>query len=69
MNDGNIEFKSHYAVDSLAFGHCDFAFRNLGRPAKLQVRQEPDIFEVIIDNKLCFSSDKVGLPRLVYIAR
>ena len=59
MNDGGLEFRSHYSVDSLAFGHCDYAFRNLGRPSKLQIRQEATLFEVIIDGKLCFSSDKV----------
>ena len=59
MNDGSIDFKGHYALDSLAFGHCDFSFRNLGRPIKLQVRQENQNFEVIIDGKLCFGSDKV----------
>ena len=60
MNDGGTDFRNHYSVDSLAFGHCDYAYRNVGRPSKLQIRQEPDIFEVIIDDKLCFSSDKVG---------
>ena len=59
MNDGTIDFKHHYAVDSLAFGHCDYAFRNLGRPSRLKIRQEPEFFEVIIDDRLCFSSDKV----------
>ena len=59
MNDGSIDFKNHYSVDSLAFGHCDYAYRNLGRPSKLRIRQESNIFEVIIDGKPCFSSDKV----------
>ena len=67
MNDGNIDFKNHYSIDSLAFGHCDYSFRNLGRPTKLQIRQEPEVFEVIIDDRLCFSSDKVctQVPALV----
>ena len=59
MNDGNTNFKTHYSVDSLAFGHCDYAYRNLGRISKLKIRQEHDVFEVIIDDRLCFSSDKV----------
>lgn len=59
MNDGNIDFKQHYAIDSLAFGHCDYPFRNLGRPSKLQIRQEEGRFEVNIDDRLCFSTDRV----------
>ena len=59
MNDGNIDFKNHWSVDSLAFGHCDYSFRNLGRPIKLQIRQEAQFFEVIIDGRQCFASDKV----------
>ena len=59
MNDGSIDVKNHHSVDSLAFGHCDYSFRNLGRPSKLQIRQEHDNFEVRIDDKLCFSSNKV----------
>ncbi|KAL9639651.1 MAG: hypothetical protein Q9164_000807 [Protoblastenia rupestris] len=62
MNDGNTNFKTHYSVDSLAFGHCDYAYRNLGRISKLKIRQEHDVFEVIIDDRLCFSSDKIRLP-------
>ncbi|KAG8531573.1 uncharacterized protein KY384_003203 [Bacidia gigantensis] len=62
MNDGSIDFKHHYSVDSLAFGHCDFSFRNLGRPSRLKIRQEPSNFEVVIDDKLCFSSDKIRMP-------
>ncbi|KAL9104985.1 MAG: hypothetical protein Q9163_000157 [Psora crenata] len=66
MNDGSIDFNNHYSVDSLAFGHCDYAYRNLGRPSKLQIRQEAEIFEVLIDDKLCFSSDKIRLPAGYY---
>ena len=61
MNDGNIDYKSHHAVDSLAFGHCDFSYRNLGRPSKVQVKQLANAFEVIVDGRRCFWSDKVCL--------
>lgn len=61
MNDGSTDFKSHSAVDSLAFGHCDYSYRNLGRPSKLQIKQDVNNFEVVIDDKLCFSSDKVDI--------
>ena len=60
MNDGTLDYKNYHAVDSLAFGHCDYSYRNLGRPSKLQVKQEGGIFEVKVDEQLCFSTDKVS---------
>ena len=62
MNDGSLDYKSYHSVDSLAFGHCDYSYRNLGRPSKLQIRQEGNIFEVMIDDRMCISTDKVGSP-------
>ena len=59
MNDGTIDYKNHHSVDSLAFGHCDFAYRNLGRPSNIQIKQGPGRFEVIVENRQCFSTDKV----------
>ena len=64
MNDGTLDYKNYPSVDSLAFGHCDYSYRNLGRPTKLQIKQEGDIFEIIVDDKLCFSTDKV-IPSIV----
>lgn len=61
MNDGSIDMKGHHSLDSLAFGHCDYSFRNLGRPSKLQIRQQHENFEVIVDEKLCFASNKVNV--------
>ena len=61
MNDGTLDYKNYHSVDSLAFGHCDYSYRNLGRPTKLQIKQEGNVFEIIVDNKLCFSTDKVFL--------
>ncbi|KAI4116070.1 MAG: hypothetical protein LQ345_003441 [Seirophora villosa] len=66
MNDGSTDYKSHHAVDSLAFGHCDFAYRNLGRPSKLQVKQFADSFEVVVDGRRCFWSDKIKMPSGYY---
>ncbi|KAL8944628.1 MAG: hypothetical protein Q9216_000325 [Gyalolechia sp. 2 TL-2023] len=66
MNDGTTDYKSHHAVDSLAFGHCDFSYRNLGRPSKVQVKQLTDSFEVTVDDKRCFASDKIRLPSGYY---
>lgn len=59
MNDGTVDYKNYHSVDSLAFGHCDYSYRNLGRTTKLQIKQEGKMFEIIVDNKLCFSTDKV----------
>lgn len=49
-------------MDSLAFGHCDYPYRNLGRLTKLQVKQTQDAFEVTVDDKSCFKTDKVSPP-------
>lgn len=60
MNDGSTDYKNHHAVDALAFGHCEYSYRNLGRISRLQIKQDPTTFEVRIDDRLCFQSDKVG---------
>jgi mannose-binding lectin 1 len=57
-----VEYKSHHSVDSLAFGHCEYSYRNLGRPSRIAVRQSADSFRVDVDNKLCFDSKKIKLP-------
>ena len=59
MNDGTLDYKNYHSVDSLAFGHCDYSYRNLGRPTKLQIKQEGGMFEIRVDNRICFSTDKV----------
>lgn len=61
MNDGTLDYKNYHSVDSLAFGHCDYSYRNLGRPSKLRIKQEAGNFEITIDEKLCFKSAKVSL--------
>jgi mannose-binding lectin 1 len=62
LNDGSVEYRSHPNVDSLAFGHCDYAYRNLGRPSELSVKSTTGGLEVLIDDTLCFRSDKITLP-------
>ncbi|KAI9832675.1 MAG: hypothetical protein M1819_004260 [Sarea resinae] len=62
LNDGTTDYKSHHAVDSLSFGHCEYPYRNLGRPSHVQIHQAPDFFEVLVDNQVCFRTDKVKLP-------
>lgn len=60
LNDGNVNHKNHHNVDGLAFGHCDFSYRNLGRMSKLNMRQGGDGLEVTVDGRTCFRSNMVG---------
>ncbi|KAF7118151.1 hypothetical protein CNMCM5793_007544 [Aspergillus hiratsukae] len=62
LNDGTTDYKSHRSVDSLAFGHCDYAYRNLGRPSIVRLKHTNSVLEVAVDDKLCFSTNKVALP-------
>ncbi|KAK2808052.1 hypothetical protein FQN50_005134 [Emmonsiellopsis sp. PD_5] len=62
LNDGTVTYNSHQNIDSLAFGHCDYAYRNLGRLSRIQIKQTLSTFEVLVDQKRCFASDKVILP-------
>lgn len=62
LNDGSANFKDHHNVDSLAFGHCDYAYRNLGRPSKLRIENGPHGLRVDIDGTSCFHSEKINLP-------
>ena len=63
LNDGSVDYGSRSSVDDLAFGHCNFPYRNLGRPAQVKMRQSRNTFKVEIDGRLCFESDKVSLPK------
>lgn len=62
MNDGTIAYNQHSNVDSLAFGHCDYAYRNLGRPSVIKIEQSSSLFQVTVDDKVCFQTSKVILP-------
>jgi lectin, mannose-binding 1 len=62
LNDGTTEYKSHSNVDSLAFGHCDYAYRNLGRPSRLRLKSTTSGIEVHVDDKPCFSTAAAVLP-------
>lgn len=68
MNDGSTDYRNHHAVDSLAFGHCEYAYRNLGRPSQILVKQEAGSFEVEVDGRKCISSDKVHPSRPIKFA-
>ncbi|KAK6193143.1 hypothetical protein LQW54_012770 [Pestalotiopsis sp. IQ-011] len=62
LNDGTTDYSSHHSVDSLAFGHCDYSYRNLGRPSQIKMRQTQDNFRVEIDGNLCFESSNIQIP-------
>ncbi|KAL2011306.1 hypothetical protein VTN00DRAFT_4024 [Thermoascus crustaceus] len=62
LNDGTMDYKSHGSVDSLAFGHCDYPYRNLGRPSVVRIKHTNSVFQVTVDDKLCFETNKVALP-------
>lgn len=62
LNDGKIDYSQHHSVDELAFGHCLYSYRNLGRPSQLKMRQTRDTFRVEVDGKLCFETDSFSLP-------
>ncbi|KAK4970471.1 hypothetical protein LTR66_011572 [Elasticomyces elasticus] len=61
LNDGTTSYKDHHNVDSLAFGHCDYSYRNLGRPSHLRVTNGAT-FKVEIDERICFESGNIRLP-------
>lgn len=63
LNDGSVEYKSHKHVEGIAFGHCDYVYRNLGRPSHLNVKYtRTGGLEVRIDGNMCFATEKVSLP-------
>ncbi|KAJ5102169.1 hypothetical protein NUU61_004391 [Penicillium alfredii] len=62
LNDGTTDYKSHRNVDSLAFGHCDYSYRNLGRPSIINLKYTNSVFEVSVDDMICFSTTKIALP-------
>lgn len=62
LNDGSVDYASRPNIDDQAFGHCDFAYRNLGRPSQVKIRQSRNNFRVEIDGKTCFESKKVTIP-------
>lgn len=65
LNDGSQNFRGHSSLESLAFGHCDYSYRNLGRPSKLKITNQNGL-TVSIDDRTCFSSDKISLPAGYY---
>ncbi|KHN97648.1 Legume-like lectin [Metarhizium album ARSEF 1941] len=62
LNDGTVDHVSQPNVDKLAFGQCNYFYRNLGRPSQIKLRQTASSFKVEVDGHSCFETDKVSLP-------
>lgn len=63
LNDGTTSYRDHHSVDSLAFAHCDFAYRNLGTPSAIRIENSAVAgLRVSIDGTTCFASANVNLP-------
>lgn len=62
LNDGSIDYAAHHGVDGLAFGHCAFAYRNLGRPSDIHVQHDWHNFRVEVDGRLCFETSTIRIP-------
>ena len=62
LNDGSADYKNHGNVESLAFGHCDYQYRNRGDPSHLTIKSSSAGLEVTIDDQPCFSTNTVTLP-------
>ncbi|KAM0334417.1 hypothetical protein ACHAQA_001443 [Verticillium albo-atrum] len=62
LNDRTTDFSAQGDIAGLAFGHCPYAYRNIGRPSQIKMRQTRDKFSVEVDGNPCFSTDKVKVP-------
>lgn len=62
LNAGTTSFSNHHNLDSLAFAHCDFVYRNLGKPSLLTVSYTHQELEVQVDHHTCFKTSHVKLP-------
>ncbi|RMZ74785.1 hypothetical protein DV737_g5737, partial [Chaetothyriales sp. CBS 132003] len=61
LNDGSADYTAQANVDGLAFGHCDYVYRN--RPmSRLSLKSTSAGLSVTIDDQPCFSSNKIALP-------
>lgn len=64
LNDGTKNFRALSNPESLAFGQCDYKYRNLGVPSVLKLMsQEGGGMVVQIDGRNCFHTDSVRLPQ------
>ncbi|KAK3112052.1 hypothetical protein LTR53_012073 [Teratosphaeriaceae sp. CCFEE 6253] len=65
LNDGTQNFKAHSSLESLAFGHCDYSYRNLGRQSNIRITNRNGL-SVFVDDKECFRTNRVTLPSGYY---
>ncbi|KAJ4404985.1 hypothetical protein N0V91_005528 [Didymella pomorum] len=66
LSDGTIDFRSHPDPDQLAFGKCDYPYRNRGELSTVKLHHTNGLLEVIVDGASCFKTDKVKLPQDYY---
>ncbi|PHH76350.1 hypothetical protein CDD80_1591 [Ophiocordyceps camponoti-rufipedis] len=62
LNDGSVDYSQQHDIDRLAFGHCQFSYRNLGRPTTLSLFQTQHALRVEVDGHLCFETDHASIP-------
>ncbi|KPI39959.1 uncharacterized protein AB675_11354 [Cyphellophora attinorum] len=63
LNDGSKDYKSEANIDALAFGHCDYTYRNRGDPSVLTIKSSSlGGLDVSIDGQPCFSTESIRLP-------
>ncbi|KAK2045596.1 legume-like lectin family protein [Colletotrichum somersetense] len=62
LNDRSTDYKAQSDISALAFGHCQYHYRNLGRPSQIKLRQTDRAFKVEIDGRLCFETEKLKIP-------
>ncbi|KAK5137162.1 hypothetical protein LTR08_000667 [Meristemomyces frigidus] len=65
LNDGTQSFRAHSSLESLAFGQCNYAYRNLGRPSRLRITNHNGL-TVSVDDQECFRTNRVSLPPNYY---
>ncbi|KAF2772618.1 concanavalin A-like lectin/glucanase [Teratosphaeria nubilosa] len=61
LNDGEKDYSQSSNPAPFAFGHCDYSYRNLGRPSKIRINHQNGL-TVSVDDRECFKTDKVQLP-------
>lgn len=64
LNDGKTDYSIHHNVASLAFGHCDFTYRNQGNLSKLKIIHTFQGLKVETDGRICFETKDVSLRHL-----
>ncbi|KAI4939061.1 uncharacterized protein J4E92_000343 [Alternaria infectoria] len=66
LNDGTKDIRAHPDPDTLAFGRCDYAYRNRGELTPIKLHHAEGFLEVIVDGETCFKTNKVDLPEGYY---